>query len=127
MKKGFTLVELLSVIVILAVILLIAIPKINKRVLDGRQKSFLVTAKNVIRQLEYMGFDSNSEILSNVDLGDISTSNIILSESRAYIVNDEIYIDLAGSNDYDGMYICGVNASTKDANVQEEPCTNATP
>ena len=39
MKKGFTLIELLAVIVILAIILLIAIPIVQKTIIDSQKEA----------------------------------------------------------------------------------------
>ena len=44
-RNGFTLVELLAVIVILAIILVIAVPSIMNTIKDARRASFESTAK----------------------------------------------------------------------------------
>ena len=48
-KKGFTLVELLAVLVVLAVIVLLAVNIINSRVKDARKNSVEVNANNYIK------------------------------------------------------------------------------
>ena len=50
--KGFTLVELLAVIVILAVILIIAMPKISDVISNSKKASLEATAKTVASQAE---------------------------------------------------------------------------
>jgi prepilin-type N-terminal cleavage/methylation domain-containing protein len=52
-KKGFTLVELLAVIVILAIILAIAVPSITNMVANSRKAAFESNVKLVIRGIEY--------------------------------------------------------------------------
>ncbi len=52
MKKGFTLVELLAVIVILAVILVIAVPQINSVIKQTRKNSLASTAKLIASKAE---------------------------------------------------------------------------
>ena len=47
-KKAFTLIELLAVIVILALIIVIAIPKINQYITNARKDSLIVTSKDFI-------------------------------------------------------------------------------
>ncbi len=51
-KKGFTLVELLAVIVILAVVALIAVPLVTKLVADARQSSLKASISNYNSALE---------------------------------------------------------------------------
>jgi len=51
-NKGFTLVELLAVIVILAIILVIAVPKIMNTINDATKASFESSAKMVAAQVE---------------------------------------------------------------------------
>ena len=51
-KKGFTLVELLAVIVILAIILIIAIPKISDVIKNSKEASLETTAKLIASQAE---------------------------------------------------------------------------
>ena len=51
-KSGFTLVELLAVIVILAIILVIAVPSIMNTIKDARQGSFESTAKLIASNAE---------------------------------------------------------------------------
>ena len=46
-KKGFTLIELVVVIVILAIILLISIPKISSAITNSRKKTFLSSLKMI--------------------------------------------------------------------------------
>lgn len=53
-KKGFTLVELLAVIVILGVLLLIAVPAIQNVIENSRQKAFLSQTKLAIENVETM-------------------------------------------------------------------------
>ena len=51
-KRGFTLVELLAVIVILAVILIIAMPKISDVIKNSKESSLVTTAKLIASQAE---------------------------------------------------------------------------
>ena len=47
-KKGFTLLELLAVIVILAILLIIAIPKITQYIANSRKNSFVTSTKDFV-------------------------------------------------------------------------------
>lgn len=56
-KKGFTLVELLAVIVVLAIIMVIAVPSVLNTMNAARQSSFLLYAEKMIQsaQSKYQG------------------------------------------------------------------------
>jgi len=112
-KKGFTLVELLAVIVILAIILVIAIPKINNNIRSSKESAFLSSAKSIVRELEYSNIESSSlnrTSLSTFNLN-ISSSDFDLTNSYAYMTNGIIYIDLVGIGQFNGMYACGVTSN----------------
>ena len=47
-RKGFTLVELLAVVVILGLIVLISIPAVNKYILNSREESYEIAKKSMI-------------------------------------------------------------------------------
>lgn len=76
-KKGFTLVELLAVIVILAILLAIIIPQVTKYINKSRQDSFVATAKDLADAIRK---DATSELydlpISNNDVTIISLNLI---------------------------------------------------
>ena len=51
-KKGFTLVELLAVIVVLAIIMIIAVPSVLNSMTDARRNSFVVYAEKLINSAQ---------------------------------------------------------------------------
>ena len=74
-KKGFTLVELLAVIVILAIILVITVPQIMKTIESARLGAFKSTAKLLLSQAEkqYLvdqTLSSEEKVLSYSGTGD---------------------------------------------------------
>ena len=69
-NKGFTLVELLAVIVILAIILAIAVPGISK-ILEGSKKSaFEADAKMLITGINYKNLEADFGVGDPIELGD---------------------------------------------------------
>ncbi|HHT38309.1 MAG TPA: prepilin-type N-terminal cleavage/methylation domain-containing protein [Mollicutes bacterium] len=76
-KKGFTLVELLAVIVILAIILAIAVPGISGIINNSRRSAFEADVKMIITGIEYQILQSTidtdittpavGDILANID------------------------------------------------------------
>ena len=71
-KKGFTLVELLAVIVILAIILLVAVPNILGVIEEARKDSFVSSTKMIIKAAEYDRLSVEGNTAEAVDLTTIS-------------------------------------------------------
>ena len=80
-KKGFTLTELLVVVAILGVLLLIAVPSINKVVDNSKLSASVSSAKNYITGIQYK-FAGNSK------------NNSV----KHYLVNNITYIIYNGCN-----------------------------
>jgi type IV pilus assembly protein PilA len=57
-KKGFTLVELLAVIVILAIILAIAVPSISGMISNAKKSAFEDSVKMIITGIEYKSLEA---------------------------------------------------------------------
>lgn len=95
--KGFTLVELLAVIVILAIILVIAVPQILKTIDSSRLGAITSTAKLLVNQAEkqYM-VDQTLNAESSGDLDEVSYSTIGTGEEGTCSYLTELSI-----NDYD--------------------------
>lgn len=58
-KKAFTLVEVLVAIIILGIILIIAVPSINKYIDDSKNKAFFISVSNIVNAIK------NSNVLYN--------------------------------------------------------------
>ena len=123
-KKGFTLVELLAVIVILAVILTIAVPAVKKTVDSAKKKSAendALMIKNIAEKYYTSNLDKDEEI-TGVDLSSNTLSYSGKKPTKGYLYFTEDGIA------YGKMYIngyCvevksdGTNTSEK---IDEENC-----
>ena len=112
-KKGFTLVELLAVIVILAVILVIAVPQIMSVIESARKGSIESTAKLIAEgaEREY----TNRKILgkdTNIECSDVSSMNsndygtcVITFDNRG-----KATVKVTGKGKFEG-YICNGNST----------------
>jgi type IV pilus assembly protein PilA len=115
-KKGFTLVELLAVIVILAIILAIAVPNVLGIINKSRNDSFISTAKMIVSAAKLKASTDSTYIPANtmgaigIPLTDLEVENIERdvdggsygNNSYVYVVKDEndqirYYVTLQGS------------------------------
>ena len=109
MKKqnGFTLVELLAVIVILAIILVIAVPKITDTIKNSKIASFESSAKTIAAQAEKKKMEN--EILE--DTGSINCSDVVKLNDTDYgncsitFDGNTAKINLIGKGKFEGLQI----------------------
>ncbi|MBP3445360.1 MAG: type II secretion system protein [Bacilli bacterium] len=111
-KKGFTLVELLAVIVVLALIMVLAVPSVLTSMNSARQSTFLLYASKMIEaaQTRYQ-----SELLLGTPSTCYSIKDLNDSSSNQYI--GKIVISNAASTNpiykiqmYDNSYQIGIQA-----------------
>ena len=100
-KKGFTLVELLAVIVILAVIMIIAIPSVLTIMTSARQKSFSEYVTKVVTTAE-------KKYLADTMIG-------VISGSSCYLYDITKSLGLENTRDYKG-YILVAKSKTENVN-----------
>ena len=98
-RNGFTLVELLAVIVVLAIIMIIAIPSVLNVMNSARKSSFAIYVKKVVNavQTQY-AYDSN--------LGDLAGAGL-------YVYNIATDLNLTSTGSYKGYIV--VDARDVDA------------
>ena len=96
-KKGFTLVELLAVIVILSLILVIAVPSVNKYIKQSKEKAYNTQISTIIEAAQAYA-STNPELLPNrenisvkITLGQLKSSGLIKEEVKN--PNDDKYFD----------------------------------
>lgn len=61
-KKGFTLIEMIVVIVIIAILVALAVPKVLSYVEDARDSKFLAEARKVFTEVELTTIDTISDV-----------------------------------------------------------------
>ena len=118
--KGFTLVELLAVIVILAVILVIAVPKITDTIKNSKIASFESSAKTIAAQAEKKKMEN--EILDNTN--PINCNNLVKLSNSDYIScsiyfdnNNNALVTLYGSGKFEGLQI--IDGTKESAKAEE--------
>ena len=118
--SGFTLVELLAVIVILAIILVIAVPKITDTIKNSKKASFESSAKTIAAQaekklMENQVLESTNPINCN-NLVELSNSDYITC-SVYFDVNNNALVTLYGSGKFEGLQI--INGTKESAKAEE--------
>ena len=121
-KKGFTLVELLSVVVILGILLVIAVPKINDLINSSKEKAFISSAQLIARKAEDNYLEYNTKgILDEI------TCEIVTNLTTEYEICDisfntkgRAFVTMVGKGKYENLTIC--YGSKEDAKISEN-CT----
>ena len=96
-KKGFTLVELLAVIVILSLILVIAVPSVNRYIKQSKEKAYNTQISTIIEAAQaYASANSGllprkEEFVVKITLGQLKSSGLIKEEVKN--PNDDKYFD----------------------------------
>lgn len=108
-NNGFTLVELLAVIVILAIILVIAVPKVMSVINDTKESSFISTVKMIATAAEKKSEEnkllSKNEIIDCTDVVKLN-SNDYYSCSIIF-ENDVAKVIMSGKGKFNGFNVCG--------------------
>ena len=118
-KNGFTLVELLAVIVILAIILVIAVPKITDTIKNSKKASFESSAKTIAAQAEKKKMEK--EILE--DTGSINCSDVVKLNDTDYdscsitFDGNTAKVSLVGKGKFEGLQI--INGTKDNATAGE--------
>ena len=118
-KNGFTLVELLAVIVILAIILVIAVPKITDTIKNSKIASFESSVKTIAAQAEKKKMEK--EILE--DAGSINCSDVVKLNDTDYgncsitFDGNTAKVTLVGKGKFEGLSV--INGTKENATAGE--------
>lgn len=121
-KRGFTLVELLAVIVILAIILAIAIPGIAGIIGSATRGAFGSDAKMVLKQLEYQKLEDpnfDESIVDETMVTSYNLSNENYQDLAVGIVSTKPYIVIVGKGKWAGLKACGTMQNMKVVNASD--------
>ena len=134
MKKGFTLIEMLAVIVILTIVSLIIFPEVNKMIKNSKQKSYDRQISNLIDAAKKVVVkDTNllpSKELNNkvcltlyqlLQAGEIETD--VISDPRNPNNRIEGVIVISYSQEYD-TYVYSYNETCPNAPINNNPVIN---
>lgn len=86
-KKGFTLIELIGVVTVLALIALIVYPTINTVIKNSKEKAYKDQVELVIKAAKQWGMDHSEEL---PDAGGTMTLSIATLLQNGYITNDDV-------------------------------------
>lgn len=109
-KKGFTLVEVIAVIVLLGLIAVILIPNYNKTLENSRKNSFKESLNGLVRTIEnYVANNPNDVVrmkreYTNISAVDLEADNLNQLESGYFMIDSNNHVVLY--NIYNGRY-CG--------------------
>ena len=123
-KNGFTLVELLAVIVILAIILVIAVPKVMSVIEDSKKATLESTAKMIASAAEKAKVQ-NTVLGKTEDITCDSVAKINKLDYEDCKVNFEentAKVSIKGSGKFAGLFVC--NGDKTEATATTEECAS---
>ena len=126
-KRGFTLVELLAVIVILAIILVIAVPKVMSVIEDAKKATLESTAKMIASQAEKQKVQNtvlgNDKAITCEDITNIN--DVDYEDCDIAFDNNTAKVTIIGSGKFEGLYVC--NGDKTDAVATKDSCRPVVP
>lgn len=118
-NKGFTLVEVLAVIILLGLIAAIIIPNYNKSIENSKKKAFEESLNGLVRTIEnYIANNSNSSnytsTYTSISSVDLQADNLNQIKSGEFIISNGTIVL---RNVYNGRY-CGNGSKSNFAIVK---------
>lgn len=110
-KKGFTLIEILAVIVVLGTIMLIVMPRIIGILDDSKKSAFQVEVNSLIDVIQNRMIDNPSLTVSTFTLDYIKNNLGVKTDNYKSVfvskVNDKVYVEIVGANDWKNYKVYG--------------------
>lgn len=111
MKKGFTLMELLAVVVILSLLLIMTVPTLLDAINSKRGETFLMNAKLVVQTMniysdDFSDFDATTVTVENMNAKIGISGESYLSLVPEYI-NNNVFLTITGKDDWKNFKACG--------------------
>jgi prepilin-type N-terminal cleavage/methylation domain-containing protein len=110
-RKGFTLIEILAVVVVLAILLAIAIPLIVGIFERAARDAFLSDARLVLKAIHNERAKKETFDVGTINKDTISSilqlSNENYQSVRAFNLSGKTYIEIYGQNKWQGLTACG--------------------
>ena len=123
LKNGFTLVELLAVIVILAIILVIAVPKVMSVIEDAKKATLESTAKMIASQAEKQKVQNtvlgNDQAITCKDITNIN--DVDYEDCDITFDNNTAKVTITGSGKFEGLFVC--NGTKTESTATKDSCT----
>lgn len=105
-RKGFTLVELLAVIIILGVLLVIAVPKVSQYITKSKKDGFLAVGKLVIKS-------ARQDLTSELFPLPIQTNDVtIITQDMISLEEESDKSSFGGKYLYNKSYVAVINIGT---------------
>lgn len=121
-NKGFTLVELLAVIIVLAIILTIALPSITNVIKSSTKASFKSDAKMLLQAIEYKKLENENFNPLEVTKENMQTlvgiNSINYNQVNITVTDGTINVMLVGDNVWDGFTAYGTIKNMKVVNTE---------
>ncbi|MDD3048594.1 MAG: prepilin-type N-terminal cleavage/methylation domain-containing protein [Bacilli bacterium] len=112
-KKGFTLVELLAVIVILAIILAIAIPSITGITSTAKKNSFESAVKMLIKGVDYQVLSTPGSTAGTITTAGVTAAGGSTTEFTGYTVTSLSPVTITVAGETGGKFAgCTVTGAT---------------